>query len=838
MKTLLLIDANSIIHRSFHALPTLTTPAGQPIQAVYGLSSILLKLWREEKPDYAAALFDRPEPTFRKEKYEEYKAQRPEAPNELISQIIEAHNLFEKFGIKTFEKAGLEADDLIATLAEKFKSEPDLKIIILTGDLDTLQLVKDGKILVRTFRKGVSDTMIYDENAVRERYGLEPDQLVDYKALVGDPSDNIKGVPGIGPKTATELIKRFGSLDNIYKNLDKDPKLKKRLGPFRKEAELSRHLVTLERNAPVDVSMLDELKIEKEQPALRDYFKRLGFETLIKRLDGNNSKKADPKASQKKIQAQIFALQEKPEPKVKPELEEEPLFIEESSGAKGYSNDYLSLKLKVGFGLKPLLKELWAKNKDLAPPYFDLGVAFWILDPDFKNYAPEAVFKKFLRQEWSGGEEDLKKAFEFSSQKLKEYELQGVFKDIEMPLVPILAEMEKTGIGISSERLKLLESKINKKLSDLAREIYALAGGEFNINSPQKVSAIIFDKLKLGAGRSSKTKTGLRSTKAANLEELRNEHKIVGRILDYRESFKVLTTYVEPLQKLIGHDGRLHTEFVQTGTATGRLSSKSPNLQNIPHESIWAEELRSAFAARDGFSLAAFDYSQLELRILAALSGDPKMLQAFHKGLDIHQVTASKILGIPLSDVKDKERRLAKTLNFGLIYGMGASAFAKTGGISQGEAQEFIDAYFKEFSLIKKWQEKIKSDARTFGYVQTLTGRRRYFFEIVSDVPRIVAEAERAAINHPVQGFGADIIKMSMIKTRDALREAGFFGKEVKMVLSIHDELLFEVRDDMIEKTSRKIKEIMEEIYKLPIPLRVEVATGKDWGRLKEISIN
>jgi DNA polymerase-1 len=459
-------------------------------------------------------------------------------------------------------------------------------------------------------------------------------------------------------------------------------------------------------------------------------------------------------------------------------------------------------------------------------------VAFWLLDPDFKDYEPAAAFKKFLGRDWKGGLADLEDSFNFVGTKLDKYKLRKIFEEIEMPLLPVLAEMELDGVGVSREKLKALESKINKKLTELTKEIYALAGEEFNINSPQKVSDVLFQKLKIGRGASSLTKSGLRSTRAEKLEELKDEHKIVGPILDYREAFKMQSTYVIPLQKLVGADNRLHTEFVQTGTATGRLSSKTPNLQNIPQESIWAPELREAFEPAPGFSLVALDYSQLELRILAALSGDPKMISAFREGLDIHRVTASKVLGVPLEKIKDGDRRLAKTLNFGLIYGMGAAAFAKTSGLPRAKAEEFIGAYFKEFGEIKKWHEKIKSEARTLGYTETLTGRRRYLFGAGTDSPQLVAEAERAAINHPLQGLGADLIKMAMVNSKKELEQANLWRKDVKMILSIHDELLFEVRDDMIDSVTRLTRKIMEEVYPLSVPLEVDVYFGKDWGHL------
>ena len=845
-----MIDAHSLIHRSFHAMPPLTTPGGEPIQAVYGLASILLKILREDKPDYLAACFDRPEPTFRKEEYVEYKAQRPKTPDDLVSQLLRARELFSNFGIETLEAAGFEADDLIATLAEKFsakgeisplrggkseprklnsvelRGEPDLKIVILTGDLDTLQLVFQDKVVVRTFRKGVSDTFTYDEKAVYERYGLKPGELIDYKALVGDPSDNIKGISGIGPKRASDLLKKFETLENIYKNLDVDEKLKRMLGDSQKQAELAKKLVTLKRDVPIIIPDLSSFAVNFDKKKLLSYFQKLGFETLVKRLGVN-------------VQSQIFSAKggSVSDGEDRPQLQfEDAVFIVESLGSTPFSEDFLSSKTKVGFNLKLLIKNLWASKKDLNPPYFDLGVAFWLLDPDFKNYEPRAVFRKFLGKDLSGDHGDLEGAYGLASKKIKEFGLEKVLQNIEMPLIRILAEAENSGIAVDPEKLKDLETRIEDKLNSLTQDIYREAGEEFNINSPKQLQRILFERLKINPRLVSRTAGGSRSTNAQSLAALEGAHPIIPHILEYRESFKIQSTYVQPLQRSLGKDGRLHTEFIQTGTATGRLSSKSPNLQNIPQESIWAKDLRSAFVAPHDFSFLAFDYSQLELRILAALSKDSKMVKAFEEGQDIHQLTASKVLKIPLSKVTAEERRLAKTLNFGLIYGMGASAFAKTSGLERRDAEDFIKTYFKEFPKIRDWQEKTKSEARTLGYVQTLIGRRRLLLGLSSSSPQFVAEAERAAINQPIQGLGADIIKMAMIKVKETLREAVVRSEAVRRILSIHDELLFEVRDDMIKKIMPQIKKTMEEVFDLTPSLKVDVSLGKDWGHLKKIN--
>ncbi len=827
MKKLILIDANSLIHRTFHALPPLTTPDGRPIQAIYGLATVLMKLVREDKPEYCAALFDRPEPTFRKKQYAEYKAQRAKAPDDLISQIIEAHKLFENFGIKTYEMPGWEADDLIGTLAEKFRGEKDLQVMVLTGDLDTLQLVGDKKVVIRTFRKGLSDTVIYDEDAVRERYGLEPEQLIDYKAIVGDASDNIKGIPGVGPKTAQEMLAKYKTLENIFAHAKDDPKIEKKFAPYAKEAELSKMLVTIDRHAPIKIKNLEELSCVSSQIPV-EYFKSLGFGGLLRRIEA-----AQPKPKPAAVQGGIFDVAPAKEESVVPaELPKNIVIVKGGEVAPEKDSE----KVKVGFDLKNILKDAWNKGGDIAGPYHDLSVAFWLVEPGLKSYDADAVSKKFLKRVWQGDANDYRDAYLKSSAKLDELSVRGIFENIEMPLLRVLAEMERKGIMISRAKLDVLKEKIESKVASLTGKIWEMAGENFNVNSPQQMSRVLFETLKIVSAAKT-TKTGLRSTRAENLEELRETHPVVPLILEYRDNFKMLSTYVLPLSELRGEDGRLHTDFVQTGAATGRLSSQAPNLQNIPQESIWAKELRSAFEASEGYSLVAFDYSQLELRILAAVSGDQNMQRAFREGKDIHRATASQVLGVAPDNVTPEMRRLAKTLNFGLSYGMGVVAFSKTSGLPRAEAQKFIDAYFRGFPGIRAWQDKIKREVREKGYVETLAGRRRPFPEFGFGGQKFIADAERAAINHPIQGLEADIVKIAMIRVKEYLEKNGMWGVSVHMLLSIHDELLFEMRDDMIQKIAPEIKRIMEISYELAVPLIADVSSGKNWGSMKKFSL-
>ena len=816
MKTLLLIDANSLIHRSFHALPPFTTPSGEPSGALYGLSSILLKIIKEKKPDYWAAAFDRPEPTFRKEIFKDYKIQRPKAPDELISQIIKARELLGKFGIKFFEQPGFEADDLIAALVKHFKPEKDLKIVILTGDLDTLQLVDDGKVAVETPKRGISETIVYDKKAVRERYSLDPEQLPDYKGLVGDSSDNIPGVLGIGPKTASRLLSEYYSLENLYQSLKakeikdfpkKDQKLFQKLLDCEEQALFCKKLVLLNQNIELSVS-IEELAYQDSGGSLLDYFSQLGFKSLVARIAG-----------------QQFAAE------AVPSEQADILFLTNKEEAIREKQELSSSKLKVGFDLKPLVKELKKDNFELVGPFFDLKIAGWLIDPDQKDCSLEALNRRFFRRLIQEPKELFPPLFNYLEKKLQEFELTKVFEEVEMPLIGVLADMESLGIKVNKSILINLDQELAAEIKILEEKIYQLAGLVFNLNSPKQLAEVLFEKLKIGHNKK-------HSTEAQYLNFLKQEHPIIDFVLEYREAFKIKSGFVVPIIDYLGDGARLHTTFNQTGTATGRLSSEKPNLQNIPSGLRWGAILRRSFEAEPGFSLAAFDYSQIELRILASISGDEKLQKAFFENQDIHKLTASQVFNVHLDEVTPVMRQLGKTLNFGVVYGMGADAFARTAGLSREKAENFIEEYFSDFSGVKTWQEEMRAQARDLGYVKNLNGRRRWFLGMASpsmpagrQVSYLQFESERAAINMPVQGLAADIIKMAMIKTSQ-------LGNGVHLLLSIHDELLFEIKDDILEETAELIKKIMEEIFKLEVPLKIDVKIGKNWGELKNENKN
>lgn len=822
MKKILLIDAHSLLHRCYHAVPDLTAPDGTPSGALYGAANILLRILQEEKPEYCAAAFDLPTATFRKQAFEDYKAHRPKTPDALSVQLKEAPNLFAALGIPIFSKEGFEGDDVIATLAEKFSYQ--IPVEILTGDLDTLQMVADGRITVRTFRKGIRDTFTYGRADVLERYGLEPEQLRDYKALVGDVSDNVPGVPGIGDKGASALLRKYGSLEGVLAAQD-DPRVKL-VQQHEKLARECQRLVTLRRDVPLGDLGLEDLRCVFQPDVAERYFIRFGFESLIARLKGGSLSGAQKKQQKKEGPVVrnpvggLFALaQQVGDAPQHDSMRTDVLLVSRGGNMEDG-------RRKVGFYLKEAIKEARRRGIALKPPYFDIGVAFWLIDPDVKEYSPEFLCPIFLKEEWAGSSTQELRLYARAMELLNQSGGSSVMDNIEMPVLPVLAEMEMAGIRVDVARLRNAEAEITLKISRLEEEIYRLAGREFNINSPAQVGVVLFDELHLPV-------RGKRSTAYEKLLPLKERHPIISLILEYRETFKALTTYVRPLQDKIDADGRIHTEFLQTATATGRLSSRNPNLQNISKGAPYADEIRAAFVASPGKKLLSLDYSQLELRILAVVSKDPGLTAAFAKGRDVHTATAAAVFKVEDSRVTPQERRVAKALNFGLAYGMGANAFALSAGISRKEAERFIQSYFLAFPRVRQWQEEVRQAARATGYVETLSGRRRYLPGITSSSPFLVAESERQAINHPIQGLGADIIKLAMSRCAKEFSARNQWGRGVQLLLSIHDELLFEVDEDIIDDAEALARRCMEEVgQQFSVPLITDSRQGYSWGEL------
>lgn len=747
-KILVLLDAHAILHRAFHALPDFTSPKGEPTGALYGFTAFLLKVIRELKPDYIAACYDLPGPTFRHIAYENYKAGRAKPDDALIKQINRSRDILKVFNIPVYDTPGFEADDVLGTIVEKVKSQmSEVKVIIASGDMDTLQLVINDDVVVYTLKKGISDTIIYNEKTVMERYGFGPKLIVDYKALKGDPSDNIIGVKGIGEKSATELIKKYGAIENIFAKLKEEkveakPRIIELLKNGEEEAMFSKALAEIRTDAPIDfylekISWKDGFDAEKVKPL----FNELGFKSLINRLPGENNKNKEIK------------LGELPQ-------DNEP---------------------RIGFNDKNQLS-----------------------DP-------------------------LKKL-------------------VEEPLVKILSDMEKIGVLLDVGYLKNLSEEKHKELEGLEKKIWKLAGMEFNINSPKQIGEILFVKLGLGGTRPKKTATGAYSTNVSQLVKLKGTHPIVDEIMEYREIAKLVSTYIDALPQLVDKNNRLHTHFDSFGAATGRLSSQNPNLQNVPKKSGRGREVRRAFIADEGFKFVDFDYSQIDLRAAAILSGDKNLMEIFIKGEDVHSSTAAKVFKVKTEEVTADMRRKIKVINFGVLYGMGINALRQNLGCSKEEAQKFYDEYFESFSGLKEYIEKTKKFARENGWTETLFGRRRYFPEINSSAGYLQKEAERMAVNMPIQGTSADFIKLAMARADKMLAEAGL-KDDTRLLLQIHDELLFEIKEDTIAKAAPIIIEAMEsahpakelicsKMYKLQeledvakrnIPLKVNAEIGNNW---------
>ena len=821
MKKLILIDSHALIHRAYHALPPLTTKSGELVNAVYGFTSILIKTISDFKPDYIVAAFDAPGATFRHEEYKEYKATRVKAPDDLYAQIPRVKEILTAFSIPFFEKSGFEADDIIGTISKNLKGK-DIEVLILTGDMDNLQLVEENIKVIYAPPSASKEQIIYDTKKVKERFeGLKPCQLNDFKGLKGDPSDNIPGVKGIGEKTAIILINRFGSIENLYKAVEKGKTkgisavVLEKLKTGKDAAFFSKKLAIIKQNVPLkfDLKKSQFGKFNKEK--LFNILRELGFVSLINRI---SAKDGAPTVKQARL----------PKPAAKAAGGQGTLTMFPSIGVEG----------RIGYDFKSFIKTPAWKSMIISKDDFDVMIAAYVLNPGERDYSLKKLSLKEFGTVLPEAEAVSKLAPIFKN-RLIETKTEKVFREIEMPLIPVLAKMELLGIKIDSQKLKVLKKNLDKELKKLEEKIYKLAGEKFNVNSPKQLAEVLFIKLKIpGArlgGRIKKTAGGALSTEASELEKLRSRHKIIDYVLKYRELAKLKSTYTDSLIKLADDSGRVHTTFNQTGTASGRLSSQEPNLQNIPSRGAgWGDMVRRAFIAEKGYKLLSVDYSQIHLRIIAALANDKKMITAFKKGLDIHKFTAAEINNVPIEKVTPEMRFAAKALNFGIIYGMGAQSFAESAGISKEKAKEFITEYFKDFSGVARYIKKLQDEAREKGYTVTLFGRRRYLPELNSPNPMLRAQAERIAINMPIQGLEADIMKKAMIEV-DSWVQKENLSNNVKMLLQVHDELLFEVKENFVKKAAAKIIEIMESVLKLKVPIAVEAKSGDNWGELKKL---
>ncbi len=853
-KTLLVIDAHALIHRAYHALPPLASPRGEPAGAVYGFTSVLIKALRELKPDYVVAAFDLPGPTFRHKEFAEYKAQRPATPEDLKEQFGTIRKIVDAFGIPVLEKQSYEADDIIGTLTQKYlrkeKAKGELGIIILSGDLDTLQLV-DSHTEVYTFRRGFSDVVIYDPSAVEERFGIAPLQLADFKGLVGDPSDNIPGVAGVGEKTARDLIQRFGSIEMLYKNLEKNslsPRVEEKLRAGKEQAFFSKQLATIY----TDVALSFELSRAKWKEhcsagALADLFRDLGFYSLLKRISALELS-SEPGESVKAPADEATFPEKGATPFRSPSSK---FFLDvQFAGREGGSvriikkNSSRSLDLsrreakqfledtrfeKVVYDLKFLLKEFSRRGIQLRGATHDLLIMAYLVDPGEEDYSVPRLCARYVGSR-GGAQNPFPSLFAALDGKINEAKLEHILRDIEMPLVSVLAKMEETGIRVSTSRLEQLSRILAREILDREKKIYRLGGRKFNINSPKELRTLLFEELGIPSRRLKKTPTGFVSTSAGDLAGVESLHPIVPPLLDYRELFKLKSTYVDALPRLVKRrTKRIHTTFHQTTTATGRLSSSNPNLQNIPKRGRWAKEIRSAFVAPRGSVFVSFDYSQIELRIIAHLSRDKKMCEAFARGEDIHTFTASLLWGVDEAHVTPALRESAKAVNFGLMYGVSARRIARSLKKDLSEARSFLRNYFQKFEGVARYIEQVKERAREQGFVETVFGRRRYLPGIHSSRNDLRAEAERMAVNMTAQGTNADFIKLAMIRTVNYLEEQRL---DARLVLQIHDDLLFEIRRDIVKETVPHITRIMETVHTLSVPLEVDVTTGSDWGNM------
>ncbi|OJI09494.1 MAG: hypothetical protein COV08_00965 [Candidatus Vogelbacteria bacterium CG10_big_fil_rev_8_21_14_0_10_49_38] len=781
-----LIDAHAILHRAYHALPDFTSSKGEPTGGLYGLASMLIKIITDLKPDHLVACYDRAEPTFRKQIYDDYKAKRPKAEPELVAQIIRSREIFTALGIPIYDKPGFEADDIIGTITARLAKEKDVQVVIASGDMDTLQLTEGDKVVVFTLKKGLNDTIVYNEAAVRARFGFAPKLLVDYKGLRGDPSDNIIGIEGIGEKTATILIQTFGSIEEIYQAIKTDkqkllaqgikPRIVELLKANEEEALFSKTLASIRQDVDIDFVLPARTWTETfDSTPAEKLFAELEFRTLITRV--------------KKL-----ASSNNPDSLVEAEREKT---NDESEEKEEVWPEALTRELAIG---------LWLLNSDLVNP----------TQADLVNYTNQA---------------DPVKAKEKILADLKQNNLLKVYEEIELPLIPILDQARNRGIRVDRKLLADLSRDYHRQLVELETRIYGLVGRAFNLNSPKQLGEILFQELGLSAKGLKKTAGGGQSTRESELVKLKNAHPVVSEILDYREIQKIVSTYLDALPKLLDQTDTLHTTLNQIGTTTGRMSSSNPNLQNIPNRGQAGLSIRSAFVARPGFELLALDYSQIELRVLAVLSGDPDLIEIFRAGKDIHASVAARVFGVKEEEVTKEMRQRAKVINFGIIYGMGVNALQANLRVDREEAKKFQENYFASFSTIKNYLDGLIVEAGRLGYTETKFGRRRYLPALKSPLPQIKAGAERMAMNAPIQGTAADIIKLAMIKADQDLRSAGLSDQGF-LLLQIHDELIYEVKTEVVTEAENLIKQDMETVVDWPVPLEVSSAVGANWGQL------
>jgi len=866
---LLILDGSSLLYRAFFALPLLTNSRGLPTNAVYGLATMLLRLFEEEKPDAVAVALDAGAPTFRHQALPTYKAQREETADELKVQLPYARRLLSALRVPVLELPGYEADDVVATLVERFSS-PERKVLVVTGDKDLLQLVRPGVEVLLT-RRGITEMDRYDEQAFRERFGISPPELLEAKALMGDPSDNIPGVPGVGEKTALRLVQRFHRLEDIYRHLPQagPERLQKALLEYREQVFLNREIASLKKDAPLEVAEEELKKREPSREELRELLEELEFRTLLERLGlGRPPEEGPPSRIQVQVEevtpdllehllparevAVAFRVGEGflPQPEavvVGPAATAAPAVPR--AAIPGVEERFYLLppqeigalagKELVGHELKDLLRWMRAQNLPLPRVAADTAVAAYLLDPTRTSYRLADLCRLYrVELERDDGSPAHLSARARAAARLRplleaEIEARGLgplYREVELPLVTVLAGMEARGVIVRPETLDELDREFSRRLEELAREIHTLAGMEFNINSPHQLAEVLYRHLGLPAEKKKKT---LLSTEASVLEALAREHPIAARVLEYRTLAKLKGTYVEGLRPLINPaTGRVHARFNQTVTATGRLSSSEPNLQNIPVRDPVGRRIRAAFVAPPGHFLLSCDYSQIELRLLAHFSGDEGLIGAFLRGEDVHRATAAEVFRVSPEGVTEEMRDRAKVVNFGVAYGISPYGLSQALGIEQPEAKALIESYFSRFPGVRRYWEEVVARAREEGLVRTLFGRIRPLPEIRSKNYARRSFAERTAINTPLQGTAADIIKKAMV---DLDRELSRRGMKAALVLQVHDELILEVPEEELEDVSSLTIKVMEEAARLSVPLKVDAKYGRDWYRMEPL---
>ena len=862
MKKLLILDSNSILNRAFYGVRYLSAKDGTPTNAIYGFLNILLKLIKEQEPDYICAAFDVKAPTFRHKQYEGYKAQRKPMPEGLVAQMPLAKDVLRAMGVTILEKEGYEADDIIGTVA-RLCEESEISCFIATGDKDDLQLASDKtKVILTVTKSGYNETIIYDDKAVKEKYHVTPTEFIDVKALMGDPSDNIPGVKGVGEKTAMSLIEKHHSIEYIYENID-DIGLKgamlQKMKDGREMAFMSKELATINRNTPIEFNA-EECVFDgfENNGELYEILKRLELNSIIKKLDlsgGDNVKENEDIF--KDFSYQVGDKNMISGDKVTVVLDFDGDNI--SSAAVGAGNNAVVLNeqddikelleddsiAKVMFDVKEAIVKLNGRI-DIKNISDDTAIAAYLVDPAKNEYTieklaseyfgtviekPEVKQLSLLDDVETDRSEYLAKCAvalgvlnERIGDKIKENGQEKLYHEVELPLVTVLAHLEINGFLVDDNQLKEFADKLGEKIDALTNEIYMLAGEEFNINSPKQLGVILFEKLELKPVK--KTKTGY-ATNADVLEKLRDKHPIVNFIMEYRQLAKLKSTYCDGLRAVVNpNTHRIHSVFTQTVTVTGRLSSTEPNLQNIPTRTELGREIRKMFVAKEGYVLVDADYSQIELRVLAHIANDETMINAFRNNEDIHAVTASQVLGIPLEDVTKEQRSSAKAVNFGIVYGIGEFSLAQDLHISVKEAKAYIESYLEKYHGVRNYMESIKEQAKKDGYVKTMLNRIRYIPELKSPNYNIRQFGERVALNTPIQGTAADIIKLAMVRVDNRLINEGL---KSKLILQVHDELIVEAHKDEVDKVKQILSEEMQSAMELNVPLKVDMSTGHSW---------